>query len=66
MKHEKEIDQLLKELFYDEWMGESDYNNLIDEIMRELKTGKQTLSDDIETGINNGHSVESQLKLVKL
>ncbi len=61
MKHEKEINQLLIDLFYDEWMSESDYNNL-----KESKTSKEQLSKDIETGISNGHSVESQLKLVKL
>ncbi len=65
MKHEKEINQLLKDLFYDEWMSDLDYNNLIDEVMKELKTSKQQLSDDIETGIENGHSVETQFKLVK-
>lgn len=66
MKHEKEIDQLLKDLFYHFWMQDWYYDNLIEEIMNELKISKEQLSKDIETGIKNGHSIESQLKIVIL
>ena len=66
MKHEKEINQLLKDLFWDVWMLDWYYENTIDELLNELTITKKQLSDDIETGIENGFSVESQLKLVKL
>ena len=66
MKHETEIDKLLKELLYDEsWMDDEDYKEVIDLTFKTMGITKQKLSDDIEIGIKNGYTVEQQIELLK-
>ena len=66
MKHETEIDKLLKELLYDEsWMDDEDYKEVIDLTFKTMGITKQKLSDDIEIGIKNGYTVEQQIDLLK-
>ena len=65
MKYEKEIDQLLHDLFYDDWMRDDDYNQIISEILKEANTSKQELSDQLEIGLENGYSIDNQIKLLK-
>jgi hypothetical protein len=66
MKHETEIDRLLKELLYDEsWMDDEDYKELIYLTFRTMGITKQKLSDDIEIGIKNGYTVKQQIDLLK-
>ena len=66
MKHEAEIDELLKELFYDEsWMTEKDYKEVMDLAFNTMGITKQTLHDDIEVGIKNGYTVRQQIELIK-
>lgn len=66
MKHETEIDNLLKELFYYEsWMDDNDYKELIDLTFKTMGITKQKLSDDIEIGVKNGYTVEQQIDLLK-
>lgn len=66
MKHEIEIDKLLKELLYDEsWMDDEDYKEVIDLTFKTMGITKQKLSDDIEIGIKNGYTVKQQIDLLK-
>lgn len=66
MKHESEIDNLLKELLYDEsWMDDEDYKEVIDLTFKTMGITKQKLSDDIEIGIKNGYTVKQQIDLLK-
>ena len=66
MKHETEIDNLLKELLYDEsWMDDKDYKEVIDLTFKTMGITKQKLSDDIEIGIKNGYTVKQQIDLLK-
>lgn len=65
MKYEKEIDQLLRDIIYEYWMDEEDYNEVITEIFKQLGSNKEKLSSDIEIGIKNGYSIETQFALVK-
>jgi hypothetical protein len=66
MKHENEIDNLLKELLYDEsWMDDEDYKEVIDLTFKTMGITKQKLSDDIEVGIKNGYTVKQQIELLK-
>lgn len=66
MKHETEIDNLLKELLYDEsWMDDKDYKEVIDLTFKTMGITKQKLSDDIETGVKNGYTVKQQIELLK-
>ncbi len=66
MKHETEIDNLLKELLYDEsWMDDNDYKEVIELTFKTTGITKQKLSDSIETGIKNGYNVEQQIELLR-
>jgi hypothetical protein len=66
MKHETEIDNLLKELlYYESWMDDEDYKEVIDLTFKTMGITKQKLSDDIEIGIKNGYTVEQQIDLLK-
>ena len=66
MKHETEIDKLLKELLYDEsCMDDKDYKEVIDLTLKTIGITKQKLSDDIEIGIKNGYTVNQQIDLLK-
>lgn len=66
MKYETEIDNLLKELLYDEsWMDDEDYKEVIDLTFKTMGITKQKLSDDIEIGIKNGYTVKQQIDLLK-
>ncbi len=66
MKHEIEINKLLKELFYDEsWMDDNDYKEVIELTFKTTGITKQKLSDSIETGIKNGYNVEQQIELLR-
>ena len=66
MKHETEIDNLLKELLYDEsWMDDEDYKEVIDLTFKQMGINKQKLSDDIEVGVKNGYTVKQQIDLLK-
>ena len=66
MKHQTEIDKLLKELIYDgSWMDDEDYKEVIELTFKTMGITKQKLSDDIEIGIKNGHNVEQQIELLK-
>jgi hypothetical protein len=65
MKYEKEIVQFLRDMIYEDWMNEEDYNNIISETLKQIGINKEKLSTDIENGIKNGHSIETQLALVK-
>lgn len=66
MKHETEIDNLLKESLYDEsWMDDEDYKEVIDLTFKQMGINKQKLSDDIEIGIKNGYTIKKQIDLLK-
>ena len=65
MKYEKEIDQFLRDIIYEDWMNEEDYNEVLTEAFKQLGTNKEKLSSDIEIGIRNGYSIETQFALVK-
>ena len=66
MKYETEIDNLLKDILYDEsWMNDEDYQKVIDLTFKEMGITKQKLSDDIEIGVKNGYTVEQQIDILK-
>lgn len=46
-------------------MDEEDYNEVITETFKKLGTNKEKLSSDIEIGVKNGYSIETQFALVK-
>jgi len=65
IEYKKEIDLVLRGLFFEDWMDEEDYNELIQTAISEGLISYQKLSDDIKIGIKNGYSVEEQIKIVE-
>lgn len=66
MEYELEVKQLLKDLFFEDWMDENDWTEFLDEFFRQTGTSIKSLCDDIKIGINNGYSLEYQINALKL
>jgi hypothetical protein len=65
MKYEKEIDNLLREILFEDWMSEDEYNEVIFETFMQLNTSKEKLSKELEIGVKNGYSIELQFDMIK-
>lgn len=65
MKHEKEINQLLENLFHIKGMSEACYNEIVVLKLKEAGITKQKISDDIETGVENGYPVRKQMEILE-
>ncbi len=65
MKHEKEINQILRDLIYEDWMSDDDYNIAISQIFEALGIDMEKLNNDLEIGLKNGYSIEDQFKLIR-
>lgn len=65
MKYEKEIDILLREILYEDWLTEDEYNEIISDAFKKMAITKEKLSNDIEIGVQNGYSIEYQFSLIK-
>lgn len=66
MKHEAEINEMLNIVFQKEsWMADEEHKEIIEETFKKIGINKQSLSNDIETGVKNGYTVKQQLYLVK-
>lgn len=63
MKYKKEIEQLLKEFFFEDWMDDIDWQFFLEEFY--LIISLETLSKDIETGIKNGYTLNFQIEMIK-
>ena len=65
MKYLIEVEKLLKDLFFENWMDEEDWKEFLIELEKANGVTLATLSNEIETGVKNGHSLEKQIELVK-
>jgi hypothetical protein len=66
MKYENEINEMLKlAIPKDSWTTDNEHEDIINESLKQTGITKQKLSDDIETGIKNGYTVEQQLDILK-
>lgn len=65
MIYNVEIDNFLREIIYEPWMSEDDYNEIITEAFIKMNTTKEKLSDDIQTGIDNGYSLDLQFSIIR-
>lgn len=65
IKYLVEINQILKDCFHESWMDENDWDLFLIEINEKQPNLTKKLSDDIITGINNGHSLETQIEIIK-
>lgn len=60
-----EINVFLKEQFYETWMDENDWSMFLEALERQYGVSVQSLSNDLQVGLKNGHSIENQFELVK-
>jgi hypothetical protein len=61
---QKEINKFLKELFYESWMDENDWEIFIKELQIQSGISIESLSNDLQTGLKNGNSIEVQFELI--
>jgi len=64
MSYLEEVEILLKELFYESWMDNEDWASYL-KFMEENGISLSKLAEELEIGVNNGFSVETQIKLIK-
>lgn len=65
IKYEKEIDSLMRDLFYDHALTEDENKELIKKMYTVAKTSKDHLSKQLEIGVTNGWPINAQIKLLK-
>jgi hypothetical protein len=64
MKYQKEIDEVF-ECFYENWMSDIDKIEFKTLVYQQTGLSDKILNDEIEIGVQNGHSVELQVDLCK-
>ena len=62
---EKEITSFLKEVFYESWMDDDDWEFFLEELEKQTGVSIRSLSNDLQVGLNNGHSIEKQFDLFR-
>lgn len=65
MKYKKEVEELLKELFFESWMDDDDWVEFLQETQRVGGISIGDISKDIETGVKNGYSIERQIEILR-
>ncbi len=60
-----EINAFLKEQFYESWMDDKDWSMFLEELETQSGVSIQSLSNDLQVGLKNGHSIEKQFELVR-
>ncbi|QQO97252.1 hypothetical protein M1M30_gp150 [Maribacter phage Colly_1] len=65
IKYKKEIDSILREVLYEDWMTEEEYSEFITSLLQESKISYEDLAADLDKGIANGHSLEWQVQITK-
>ena len=63
---QNEINSFLKEQFYESWMDEDDWVMFLDELEKQSGASIKSLSNDLQVGLKNGHSIEKQFELVRV
>jgi len=63
--YEDEINEFLKEIFYEDWMDDNDWAVCLESWLTESGKSIQSLSNDLQVGMKNGYSIESQFSLIK-
>ncbi len=51
---------------YEEWMNEEDKLEFVSELIKESGLSFSKLHSDIEIGLNNGYTIEQQVKIAKM
>ena len=64
----EKIEKTLREILYESWMDESDYQELIELVSKEYGSVDkmyEKFEADINIGIANGYSYEQQMEIAK-
>lgn len=64
MKHQQAIEAMLAN-FHASWMNADDKAEMNRELLNAVGKTMEELDADIETGVQNGYSVETQLEICK-
>ena len=64
--YEKEINDLLRDAFYEVWMDDEDWTEFLKELEEASGFSIKSMSLALEAGLKNGHSIEKQLKICKI
>lgn len=65
MENVQIVKNLFRELFFESWMSETDWAEVEADLLRQSNTSYEEMAKDIETGVQNGYSVDYQVKLMK-
>ena len=65
MKYEKEINKMLKDLYFQEWMSEEVFQEFKLEYFKQEGITMEKLEEEMQKGVDNGFSVEEQMVLTK-
>lgn len=60
-----DVDKFLKELWYENWMSENDWNQFKSDLLTALDTTEENIENMIRIGNKNGITQEDQLEVVK-
>ncbi len=61
-----EINAFLKEQFYEAWMDDNDWLMFLEALETQSGVSVQSLSNDLQVGLKNGHSIEKQFELIRI
>jgi hypothetical protein len=63
-KYKSQIQEVLKKHFFESWMDDDDWSDFEKELFLETNTSYLQMSEQIDEGIKNGHSLEYQIELI--
>tara|TARA_R110000796_G_scaffold48188_1_gene115669 strand:- start:404 stop:625 length:222 start_codon:yes stop_codon:yes gene_type:complete len=63
---EQDIEDLLKEIFHEEWLTTSEYDTLIDLCLKASNVSVESLTAQVNDGVSKGYSIEQQLDYLKV
>jgi hypothetical protein len=65
VKYEKEILKIFEEM-YEDWYDEDDKKEFNRMMLEATNQTMQSMSDNIQIGVDNGYSVEEQIEIAKV
>lgn len=65
MKYKKEVETILTKSLRKDWMNNKDFEELIELLEEQTNLSRELLTSQIKEGVNNGYSVELQMKVVE-
>lgn len=66
MNYKEEAKKFIKELFFEDWMDENDWEDIEKEMTFNDAWDYDKLASDLEIGVRNGYSIEVQKEITKI